>query len=724
MSLRLRRVLAAVAVASIPLAALSALWLWRARKIHWDDPAVPPPPAAEAIRLYAEGKTPDAEKRIRVALRRYRAPEWSSRLGVLAAWHMTDSGNDASIEDVLPDVLPSTDPLRGHAAVLRARAHLRRGRPAAAEAVLVAALSAEGFPGRDDAIRLQAEALEQLNRRAEALRALDATASLAVDAARTALRWGDRDGGRRRLVASILSSGPGDLAERALDLLLKEFPEPTRRFTAGERRHVAETAHRWREAGRLSAALDLIRAGRPRVAQTVPFSRDEALVEAEILVRLGRGGEAAAALSRLSTARGEISEGVRYLTARVDLAAGRGGAARSKLEVCARAPGRSRWRLLALVDLARIAEGRPSRSALAAYERYREAAGSAAEVLPLWREAWVALDLGMTSEADRGIRRVLARADAPPSLRSAALYWAARRAEAQGASGGARSLMSELARNYPSGYYGILAQRASGTPPPPHDEPGKPASSPRDPARRLWLQAARLLRSVGLWEAAGPAYRAAAKAGDPAEREILREAADAALQAGRESEAVDLALRASRDRESIDLAFLPLRLLRLLYPAPSGRALESAAADAGLDPHLVASIVLQESAFNPSAVSAAGARGLLQVMPSTGDEVARRLGIRGFDPGMLFEPAINLRIGCRYFREVFDRMGTVPVALAAYNAGPSRAARWQDPGDDPSGIRYVERVPIPETRGYVKRILAGREMYRRIYPAGFGRAES
>jgi soluble lytic murein transglycosylase len=153
-------------------------------------------------------------------------------------------------------------------------------------------------------------------------------------------------------------------------------------------------------------------------------------------------------------------------------------------------------------------------------------------------------------------------------------------------------------------------------------------------------------------------------------------------------------------------------------PAPSARDIVAAARAARLDPHLVASIALEESAFNPLALSPAGARGLLQVMPATGAELARGLGIRPFDAKRLYEPALNLRLGCVYFRRLVDQLGGVAPALAAYNAGATRAKRWEAAGDAADPERYVERIPVPVTRSYVKRILANVRLYRIAWPDG------
>jgi len=148
--------------------------------------------------------------------------------------------------------------------------------------------------------------------------------------------------------------------------------------------------------------------------------------------------------------------------------------------------------------------------------------------------------------------------------------------------------------------------------------------------------------------------------------------------------------------------------------------LTRAATQAGLDPNLVAAVALQESAFNPLAVSSAGARGLLQVMPAVGAELARSAGLARFTPADLFDPATNLKLGCAHLSEFRSRFRSIPRALAAYNGGPSRVERWTLPADRDDDERFVERIPIPETRLYVKRVLAGARMYAIAWPDGLG----
>jgi soluble lytic murein transglycosylase len=705
------------------LATVGAAHWWWTRPRRWEDSAHPPPPIKRAIALYDAGKPREAEEDVRRFLRIYRAPAWEPRARVLAASNMASRGRAAEIPSILSSSLDPGEPLSAHADLLRARGFLAARRWGDAAAAAARAAAVEGFPGREEALRCQASAIEGSGRHSEAVTLLDraGSAALRLEAARIALRHADREGARRRLAAILLDGLPGDDAERALDTLETEFPDASSRFRPVEHPLVVRAARRWKDAGRIQAALDLVEAGRAKGVGPGLVPADEALLEAEILIRSGRSAVAEPFVIRAARGNAETAAGARYLRAKLDLALGRPGAYRAALAGLASAAGASRWRLQALADLARIEEGRPSETALQAYRRYRTAAGSAAEPGLLWREAWNAYDLGHSDQADAGIRRVVERRDAPDGVRAAALYWAGRREEQAGRTAASRGRYQEVVARWPNHYYGMLAAHRLGVAPPEVlDRPLPPAPDPPSPVSRRWLAAARSLRSIGLWEAASAAYRTAAGTAGPRARAVALEAADAAMAEGAEADAVQLVLLAIKDRDAADLKGLTRRHLRLVVPAQDPERLARISRAAGLDPALVAAVVLQESAFNPLAVSSAGARGLLQLMPATGEEVSRKLGLKGFGPDQLFEPETNLKLGCAYFRDLLTRLGSLHVALAAYNAGASRAGRWSAPGDDPGGERYVERIPIPDTRGYVKRILANVRLYRIAYPEGLG----
>jgi soluble lytic murein transglycosylase len=129
----------------------------------------------------------------------------------------------------------------------------------------------------------------------------------------------------------------------------------------------------------------------------------------------------------------------------------------------------------------------------------------------------------------------------------------------------------------------------------------------------------------------------------------------------------------------------------------------------------VASLILQESTFNPGAISRAGARGLMQIIPGTGRTLARSLGLR-YRSQSLYDPEVSLRMGTRFLRDMLDRFGgRVERALAAYNAGPHRVDAWTADRPDLSAEEFIESIPFTETRHYVMTLLATQERYRAVH---------
>ena len=142
-------------------------------------------------------------------------------------------------------------------------------------------------------------------------------------------------------------------------------------------------------------------------------------------------------------------------------------------------------------------------------------------------------------------------------------------------------------------------------------------------------------------------------------------------------------------------------------------AIEAAAREFRLDADLLRGLAAAESGGDPDAVSGAGARGLLQLMPATAREQASRLGLAAPPDEGLFLPELNLRLGASYLASLLRRYeGSEAFAVAAYHAGPTRVDRWRGalPGADPMTV--IEREAFPETRAHVRRVLSFRDRYR------------
>ena len=152
--------------------------------------------------------------------------------------------------------------------------------------------------------------------------------------------------------------------------------------------------------------------------------------------------------------------------------------------------------------------------------------------------------------------------------------------------------------------------------------------------------------------------------------------------------------------------------LELRFPVAHSKEVTHYATSQRLEEAMVLALIRQESAFMADATSPKGARGLMQMLPSTGRQMARSLGTRLKRRDQLFDPATNVRFGTFYFRRLLDSHDENPVlALGAYNAGPRRVARWRPQNDRERADIWVENVAFSETREYIKRVLAYTAVY-------------
>jgi soluble lytic murein transglycosylase len=158
------------------------------------------------------------------------------------------------------------------------------------------------------------------------------------------------------------------------------------------------------------------------------------------------------------------------------------------------------------------------------------------------------------------------------------------------------------------------------------------------------------------------------------------------------------------------------QLLRVTFPFPYRELIRREAEEWGIDPLVMAAIIRQESAFKSDIVSRAGAIGLMQVMPPTGAQLARRHGPDPFTDATLTAPEVNLHLGAAFFVDMSRRYDhDLPLVLSAYNAGPTRATAWRRFPEAVDPLRFTERIPIEETRGYVKSVRRNVALYRALY---------
>ncbi len=151
---------------------------------------------------------------------------------------------------------------------------------------------------------------------------------------------------------------------------------------------------------------------------------------------------------------------------------------------------------------------------------------------------------------------------------------------------------------------------------------------------------------------------------------------------------------------------------RIFYPFPHRDAILHYARANDVDHLLLVAMAKAESNFNSRAVSESGARGLMQIMPDTGQWIARQMNDSTFNPECLFEPETNIKYGAWYIADLQKEFhGNTVLVLAAYNGGRGNVSEWLTRKEISGGKSTIEQIPFPETRHYVKKVL----LYHRIY---------
>jgi soluble lytic murein transglycosylase len=392
---------------------------------------------------------------------------------------------------------------------------------------------------------------------------------------------------------------------------------------------------------------------------------------------------------------------------------------------------RSRWRLEALVSAANDAFLAKDEST--ALRLYSECAGAFPQETQgancHWKVVWNAY-LKRDSNAYTLLRQHVTGFPGSEK-RAAALYFLARLSEKRGELPVAAALYQETAASHPNYYHGMLARRRLdaadlrrvATDPstgawlrsnPPTTRKLALNFQP-DRAAALRIERAKILAGAGLdgWAEAELRY-GAEREGQP--HVLALELAEVTAQAGAADRGLRYIKRFAPGYLSVPFEAAPLRFWQSAFPMPFREPLVKYAQTHGLDPFLVAALVRQESEFNPQAISAARAYGLTQVLPSTGRELSRKLGITRFTASHLLEPEINLRLGTYYLRQLLDQLnGNIEATLASYNGGKSRVLRWLSEADYEEPAEFVESIPFTETRNYVQIVLRNADIYRRLY---------
>jgi soluble lytic murein transglycosylase len=294
-----------------------------------------------------------------------------------------------------------------------------------------------------------------------------------------------------------------------------------------------------------------------------------------------------------------------------------------------------------------------------------------------------------------------------PQTRSKGFYWAGLASARAGRQADAQRYF-EMAAQYPEYFYGQLALERLGRP---LTAFAQVALVQPTAAQRAAFQQNRLVQAIRATARNGTDWRT--------ERYFFTALADSAQDAAHMQLVAELA-------EELDLPELAVVVGRT---APekgltnfTRTGFPTVATPAGADFTMVHAIARQESEFDINRTSHAGASGLMQLMPGTAREQAGKLGMSYLSANLTTDPAYNIRLGDAYFARMMDYYGgSYPLAVAADNAGPGNVNKWLRANGDPRAgsvdwLRWIEQIPIFETKNYVQRVLENAVVYEAMYP--------
>lgn len=332
-----------------------------------------------------------------------------------------------------------------------------------------------------------------------------------------------------------------------------------------------------------------------------------------------------------------------------------------------------------------------------------------------WRAGFVLYKMGKYEEAANTFLRLAGNTE-ENYLRDQGYYWAGKCHHRAGNEEESSSWFRKAAKGFPASYYSsraraVMALESDVYPDVPLERGGRNEDTYRPSA---YLSKGDLLADLGQYGAARKEYQRVARSnasdlfalGDLLHRLERIGAMNQALQVSY------MMVNAEQERG------VPMTLasFRRMYPTYYWGEINRTAQEMDLDPNLILAIIRQESAFNEEAVSSAGARGLMQVMPATGNFLARKLRIKGFSADDLWEAQTSIRFGSqhlsdhlRYFKRSKDR--SLGLALSAYNAGLKAARRWSRRLTSKDVDEFVESIPYRETRNYVKLVYRNYQVY-------------
>lgn len=334
----------------------------------------------------------------------------------------------------------------------------------------------------------------------------------------------------------------------------------------------------------------------------------------------------------------------------------------------------------------------------------------------LWNLGWTYTLWGKDEEALSTYARYIASYP-DGDWKTNSLFWSAKILDRLGRIGERDAKASQIVAEYPFSYY---AYRTKELWPTSNQQPPTSNSFPDLDAELAKVNEPRLatvreLLEIDLPRAAAREMKlvAAKYADNPGVQFML---ADVYVRGGEPFKANGVLQRVFRPFVRHGGTNIPPRFWQILFPLPYWETIRSEAQARGLDPYLVASIIRQESGFEPSTVSNAGAVGLMQIMPEEAARIATAASLGSVSRDDLFDPAKNIAVGAAEYSQKLALMnGNATLAIASYNAGEAAVQQWAAQTPITDSDLFIESIPYAETRLYVKTVTRNRSEYRRIY---------
>jgi len=398
---------------------------------------------------------------------------------------------------------------------------------------------------------------------------------------------------------------------------------------------------------------------------------------------------------------------------------------------------RSRWAVEALYNLAGYLNKQERESE--ATTRYRQLLASfprsAYAPEASYNLGWSAYRSKNYADAARILEQHLASYRYPETkFIGEACLWAAKSEERLGHKSRALSLYDFVNERYRYGYHGYIAGlRAAGLRKADQSlkaEPAKPGSDLEtirsnvtyfEPTRETAdgseigrVAKADDLEVIGLQEFAVKELNRALEA-SPASPKLNLRLAQLYSRRGETFQATLVLRKGYPDLYSYRDTDLPREAWEIFFPMVAWSTLKQEAKRYGIDPYIACGLIRQESVFNPNAISRVGARGLMQLMPATGQFISKRQGNGAISTADLYNPVLNIKLGMNYLAQMLGDFGRIEYAAAAYNAGPGRARAWIAARGSMDIEDWIENIPFSETRGYVQGVLRYAANYQRLY---------